>query len=214
MATAEFISGVILAAGASVRMGRPKQLLPLGGKPLLRHAVDAALDSCLDEVVLVLGHRAREIEEALALSSGSGVRVVVNPDHASGQASSLLLGVRSTSALARAAAILLGDQPGVSAALIDRVVADFRASDALAARPEYRAAGGGSVPGHPVLLARRLWSELECLRGDEGARGVLASRPEGVSAVAVAGELPPDIDTPDDYQRMLGQRMPGRADSP
>jgi molybdenum cofactor cytidylyltransferase len=214
MATAEFISGVILAAGASVRMGRPKQLLPLGGKPLLRHAVDAALDSCLDEVVLVLGHRAREIEEALALSSGSGVRVVVNPDHASGQASSLLLGVRSTSALARAAAILLGDQPGVSAALIDRVVADFRASDALAARPEYRAAGGGSVPGHPVLLARRLWSELECLRGDEGARGVLASRSEGVIVVAVAGELPPDIDTPDDYQRMLGQRMPGRADSP
>ena len=206
-----FISGVILAAGASVRMGRPKQLLPLGGKPLLRHAVDAALDSCLDEVVLVLGYRAREIEEALSLAAGSGVRVVVNPDPASGQASSLLLGVRSTSASAGAAAILLGDQPGVSAPLIDRVVAEFRAADAVAARPEYRAAGGGSVPGHPVLLARRLWPELEGLRGDQGARGVLASRPEGLIAVAVAGEPPPDIDTPDDYQRMLGHR---RADSP
>jgi len=198
-----FVSGVILAAGSSVRMGRPKQLLRLGDRPLLQHAVEAAMASCLDEVVLVLGHRAGEIEAALALPAAGDLRVVVNPDPARGQSSSLRTGLHAVSPRSLAAAILLGDQPGVGAGVIDRVVAAFRQGDALAARPEYRAAGGRAHPGHPVLLARALWPELEKLRGDEGARTLLASRPDWLLSVALPGEPPADIDTPDDYQRAL-----------
>ena len=117
------------------------------------------------------------------------------------------MGLRSTSRRAAAAAILLGDQPGVSAQIIDRVVAAFRAPGGAArwraARPEYSASGGGRVPGHPVLLSRRIWSELDELHGDQGARVVLAARPEWLLAVEVEGEPPDDIDTPDDYRRAV-----------
>jgi molybdenum cofactor cytidylyltransferase len=198
-----FVSGVVLAAGSSTRMGCPKQLLPLGDRPLLRHVVDAALASCLDEVVLVLGHRAREIERGLALPAGGRVRVAVNSDYARGQSGSLRLGLRSTSRRAAAAAILLGDQPGVSARVIDRVVGAFRAAGGLAARPEYATVGKRRLPGHPVLLARRIWPELDELRGDEGARALLAARPEWLLAVEMEGEPPGDIDTPADYRRAL-----------
>jgi len=199
-----FVSGVVLAAGSSNRMGRPKQLLPLRDRPLLQHVVDAALASCLDEIVLVLGHRAREIERALALPAGDRVRVAVNSEHARGQSSSLRLGLRSTSQRATAAAVLLGDQPGVSAQIIDRVVAAFLGAGGVAARPEYSTADGGRIPGHPVLLSRGIWSELAELRGDEGARAVLGARPDWLLAVEVEGEPPGDIDTPDDYRRALG----------
>jgi molybdenum cofactor cytidylyltransferase len=196
-----FLSGVILAAGSSSRMGRPKQLLPLAGRPLLQHVLDEAVSSCLDEVVLVLGHRADEIRQALRLPEGRRVRAVANADWARGQSTSLRLGLRSTAPTAAAAAVLLADQPGVEAALIDRVAGAFLEAGLPAARPVYSGADGRRVPGHPVFLARRIWSEVDELGGDEGARALLAARADRLLEVPVEGEPPADIDTWEDYQR-------------
>jgi molybdenum cofactor cytidylyltransferase len=206
-----FLSGIILAAGASSRMGRPKQLLPLGGRPLLQCVLDEALASRLDEIVLVLGHRAEEIREALALPEGSRVRAVVNADWARGQSTTLRLALRSASPTASAAAILLGDQPGVDAALIDRVAKAFLDTGLPAARPVYSGADGGRVPGHPVFLARRIWSEVDELGGDEGARALLAARADWLLEIPVEGEPPADIDTWEDYQRAGGAGPTGRG---
>jgi molybdenum cofactor cytidylyltransferase len=195
-----FLSGVILAAGASRRMGRPKLLLPLGDRPLLQHALDAAAASRLDEIVLVLGDRAAEVLDAIRLPSRLPVRVAVNEDPASGQSSSLRLGLRTADPRASAAAILLGDQPRVTGPLIDRVVAAFLGAGAPVARPVYCDSHERRVPGHPVLVARRVWPELESLRGDEGMRGLLARRPEWLLEVPVEGAPPGDIDTPKDYR--------------
>ncbi len=201
-----FVSGVILAAGASTRMGRPKQLLEIAGRPLLQHVVDAALAASLDEVIVVLGHRADEVEAALAL--GGRARAVVNADFADGQITSLRRGLAATNPDARAAAILLGDQPSLHSEAIDHMVAAFLASGARAARPVYPDARGR--PGHPVLLAREIFPELEDLHGDQGARTLFCEQRPDVLEIAVAGKPPPDIDTPDDFARIApGLRSAG-----
>jgi molybdenum cofactor cytidylyltransferase len=199
-----FLSGVILAAGSASRMGRPKQLLPLAGRPLLQHVLDEAISSRLDEIVVVLGHRAEEIREALRLPEGARARAVLNADWARGQSTSLRLALRSTAPTAVAAAVLLGDQPGVDAALIDHVASAFLEAGLPAARPVYSAADGRKVPGHPVFLARRIWSEVDELGGDEGARVLLAARADRLLEVPVQGEPPADIDTWEDYERAGG----------
>jgi molybdenum cofactor cytidylyltransferase len=198
-----FLSGIILAAGTSTRMGRLKQLLPLGDRPLLQHVLDAAVASCLDEVILVLGHRADEIREAIQLPAERTVRVIVNPDYAQGQSTSLRLGLRAADPLAQAAAILLGDQPHVTRALIDTVAGSFFATSAPIVRPVFTGASGRRVPGHPVFLARRIWTEVEQLRGDAGARTLLAAHPDWLAEVPVASDPPGDIDSWEDYERAV-----------
>lgn len=184
-------------------MGRPKQLLRLGNRLLLQHAVEEAAASRLDEIVLVLGHRAQEIREALPLPDRRAIRVVVNRDHALGQSTSLRLGLRSTDPRAVAAAILLGDHPQVGAPLIDRVAEIFLAGRSPLVRPVYSGPEGRRFPGHPVFLARRVWPELEGLSGDEGARVLLSARPDWLFEVPVEGEPPVDVDTWEDYRRVV-----------
>lgn len=204
-----FLSGVILAAGASSRMGRAKQLLPLSDRPLLQWVLDEAAASCLDEVILVLGHRAHEIREAVRLPAGRSIRVVVNPQYAQGQSTSLRLGLRSASRRAGAAVILLGDQPQITARLIDRLAAAFGTGRSPVVRPVYTGSDGRRVPGHPVFLARRIWSEVDRLRGDRGARSLLPAHPDWVTEVPVEGDPPGDVDTWRDYQRAVdGVRAP------
>jgi molybdenum cofactor cytidylyltransferase len=191
------ISGVVLAAGASTRMGRPKQLLPLDGRPLLQHVLDAAAGSQLGEIILVLGAHASEVRGAIALPAGGRVRVIVNEQYERGQSESLRCALAAADPDAAAAAILLGDQPGVTSARIDEVLAGFRAGTAPIARPVY----GGGTPGHPVVIARHLWPEVERVRGDEGMRSLLAAHPEWLAAIPVAGAAPADVDTGEDYAR-------------
>lgn len=193
------LSGVVLAAGSAARMGRPKQLLRFGDRPLLQCVVDAALASCLEEVVVVLGDRAEEIRSALTLPTAGRVRTVSNPAFAAGQSGSLGCGLRAVDAGADAVAVLLGDQPTVTPALIDRVATAFQSAAAAAARPVYPDAGG--VPGHPVLLARRIWPQALALQGDRGARSLFDAHPDWLLAVPVAGDPPIDVNTPDDYER-------------
>ena len=197
------LSGIILAAGSSTRMGRPKQLLPLAGKPLLQHAIDAAAASCLDEVIVVLGDRAVEIESALRLSPGGKARIVVNEEHSKGQSTSLRRGIGSAAADSVAAAVLLGDQPFVTAELVDKIAAAFEAGDSPVTRPVYVDAAGRRVPGHPVLIARRIWPDVERLEGDEGARALLAAHPDWLQEVRMEGAPAADIDTLADYQRAV-----------
>lgn len=197
-----FLTGIVLAAGASRRMGRPKALLPLGDRCLLQHVVDAALASRLDEVVVVLGCDAAEIAAALALPAAGRARVVLNSDYPQGQSTSLTAGLAAADESATAAAILLGDHPTLTAAAIDRVADAFERSERPAARPVYPDAG--DAPGHPVLLDRSLWSSLTRLSGDQGARFLLARHPEWLLAVPVAGAPPPDVDTREDYERVAG----------
>jgi molybdenum cofactor cytidylyltransferase len=193
-----FVSGVVLAAGAATRMGRPKQLLELDGRSLLQHVVDAALASRLDEVVVVLGHEAAAVRASLA--PDERVRTVLNPAYADGQITSLRCGLAAVGPQADAAAVLLGDEPMLRSARINAMLAAFHAAGARAARPVYPEAGGR--PGHPVLLARAVFRELDSLGGDQGARTLFEERRPGVIEVPIAGEPPPDVDTPEDFERL------------
>ena len=203
-----FLTGVVLAAGVSARMGRPKQQLPVGDRCLLQRVVDAALASRLDEVVVVLGHRAEEVRAAIALPAGGRARAVVNPDFARGQSTSLRRGLRAADARSQALAVLLGDQPFVGAGLIDRVAEAFLSAGVPLARPVYPDAGG--APGHPVFLARRVWPQIDDLSGDQGARELLAARPDWLLELPVAGDPPLDVDTWQDYQRVASGYGSGR----
>jgi molybdenum cofactor cytidylyltransferase len=194
------IVGIVLAAGSSQRMGRPKQLLPLDGRPLLQHVVDAMAASLLDDIVVVLGHEADAIRAAITVPAHA--RVVVNPRYAEGQSTSLACGLAAASAEAEAAAVLLGDQPGVDAALIDGMVRAYRSAGAPVVRPIWRDGHGEPYPGHPVVLARRIWREVAALAGDGGARSLFAGHPEWVREIPMTGEPPRDVDDPTDYQRM------------
>jgi molybdenum cofactor cytidylyltransferase len=205
MKTEPNIAGVILAAGLSKRMGRPKQGLPLAGKPILRHVIEAAEASRLRETVVVLGAGADEIAALVQDGLSRSTRFVVNEEYRSGQASSLQAGLQALAQEVEAAAVLVGDQPGISSGLIDRVIEAFVDSGRPIARPVF-AEGGSAVPGHPVILARSVWPAVLRLKGDEGARQLIRARPEDVFEVAIAGPAPADVDTEEDYRRLRTER--------
>lgn len=188
------VSGVILAAGLSSRLGWPKQLLPLHGKPLLQHVLDAAVASTVDDIVLVLGaHR-----EAIAPAIQTGrARVVENVRYAEGQSTSLVAGLLAVDPDASAVLFFLGDQPAVTTETIDRIVAAYREADALAmiVAPRY-----DDGTGNPFLFDRALWPELLRITGDIGARDVVRGHQHELLGVAVAGLRPADVDTWDDYR--------------
>jgi molybdenum cofactor cytidylyltransferase len=190
------VSGVILAAGASSRLGQPKQLLDLAGEPLLRHTVRHALASNLDQVVLVLGARAAEIDDAVGYH---GQRIVVNPIHNEGQSTSLKLGLESIDPEADAVLFLLGDQPGVTPAIINALIERFNASNARIVQARYQ-----NGPGNPALFARSLFPELLAVDGDEGARSVIRHHRDSIVFADFPNRpIPQDVDTIDDYQTLL-----------
>lgn len=190
----DFVTGIVLAAGTSTRLGRPKQLLDLAGKPVLQHVIDILQSSPVDEIVVVLGHRADEI--AAAMPATGQARFAVNPDYAAGQSTSFRTGLRAASDRSQAGVILLGDQPGIRLDAVTAVIEAWRSGGAAAIQAAY-----GGMPGHPVLFDRSLWPELERTEGDEGARAILAANPQWRTLVEIGGEPPRDIDTEDDYVR-------------
>ncbi len=189
-------AGVVLAAGASRRMGRPKQLLPLAGTTLLGTVLAAARGARLDEVVLVLGAGAETIGAAV---DTRGVRVVIAADHAEGMGASLRAGVAALGPAVERVAILLGDQPRVGSALVDAVLERHRGSGLPAA-----AVSSGGVLQPPLVADRRLWPQLLGARGDSGLRALLRAAPEMVATLSVDGAAI-DVDTPDDYRRLLAE---------
>jgi molybdenum cofactor cytidylyltransferase len=191
------ISGVILAAGQSKRLGRPKQLLDLNGEPVLRHTVRNASESELDQVVLVLGHEAAAIADAVG---EWGQSLVVNPDYAQGQSTSLKLGLSAVDPTAEAVLFLLGDQPQVRSELINHLLRSFREGKGRIVMPSYR-----GTPSNPVLFAREFFPELAAIQGDEGARSLIKAHRAEIAFLNVDVDPPLDIDTEEDYERLLQQ---------
>ena len=181
-------AAVVLAAGRATRFGGRKLLAPLDGRPVLQHVLDLVAAAPLNHVVVVLGTDAAEIE---AVCVWRDEQRVINDDPGSGLAGSVRLGLRALHATdAQRAAVLLGDQPFLTAEQLSTVTG---ASGSIVV-PRY-----GGVPGNPVVLDRAVWSLAESLEGDRGLSQLFEARRDIVRYVAVPGTNP-DIDTRADLE--------------
>jgi len=178
-------------------MGSPKQLLVVGGRPLLELVVASANASRLDDVLVVLGAASGEIKARVDFGRA---QVVINDNHSSGMASSLRMGLAAMPAGVDRALIILGDQPDVSAALFDKLLELQDTSRLPAAALSFN-----GLLHPPVVLRRELWGDLTALEGDVGCRAVIRARPELVAKLVAAEDRnhPIDLDTPDDYARLI-----------
>ncbi|GHO91322.1 molybdenum cofactor cytidylyltransferase [Reticulibacter mediterranei] len=172
---------IILAAGSSSRMsgGHHKLLLPLGGRPVLIHVLETALASQARPIILVLGHRADEIRSQVAAHiKQHDISIIENPDYQQGMSTSLHMGLQAltnirdnnhqNADLPISTVILLGDQPLMTASIIDRLIATREASGKSIIVPLYH-----GKRGNPVLFAADLFPELMEVTGDEGAEALL-----------------------------------------
>jgi CTP:molybdopterin cytidylyltransferase MocA len=198
------VLGVVLAAGGSTRMGRPKQLAELHGRPLLAHVLAAATDAPLDRVVVALGGAATEVLDRVEL--GRAEPLVVQ-GWAAGMGHVLAATLAEAGGDWRAVVVLLGDQPLVTGRAVARLVEAWRAG----AGPVVTATYGGR-PGNPRLFDRRLLPDLLALAGDTGARDLVAAHPERVDRVEV-GDLASDadIDVEADLERVGRLLTDGRV---
>ncbi|PWB61557.1 MAG: 4-diphosphocytidyl-2C-methyl-D-erythritol kinase, partial [Bradyrhizobiaceae bacterium] len=186
------IAALVLAAGRSTRMGGPNKLLEtVGGKPLVRIAVEAALASRARPVIVVTGHHRERVEAAL---TGLAVTLVHNPDYAEGLSTSLKAGIGAVPASADGAVICLGDMPHVSGPLIDRLLAAFDPErGTLVVVPTI-----AGKRGNPVVWSRRFFADLATVEGDVGARHLIGSYSEAVAEVPVEDTAAfVDVDTPE-----------------
>jgi molybdenum cofactor cytidylyltransferase len=185
------IAAVVLAAGTSGRWGDGNKLLAeVAGRPLVEHAVRAALGAGCDPVLVVTGHGRGEIEAALA---GLPVRFIHNPGFADGLSTSLRAGVVALSPEASAVVVLLGDMPWVRARHIEQLAGQF---DAKAPRILVPASQGRR--GNPVLWPRQLFAELTDLEGDRGGRMLIDRHADLVETVALDEAVLRDVDAPED----------------
>jgi molybdenum cofactor cytidylyltransferase len=200
------VAAVVLAAGRSTRMGGPNKLLAeIGGRPLVRIAVEQALASRARPVAVVTGHQRSEVEAAL---KGLPVTFTHNPDYAQGLSTSLKAGIAALPAEVDGAIVCLGDMPQVDAALIDRLIAAFDPEKgALVVVPTI-----AGKRGNPVVWSRRFFGDLGRLDGDVGARHLIAAYPEAVAEVAVTGRAALiDVDTPDALRAVRAEIEKGRV---
>ena len=202
------IAAVILAAGASTRFGRPKQLLDWGKTPLLVHVAGVALSAGFAPVVVVLGCRAEAIRAALE-PLARPAQIVMNWRWQQGMSTSVQTGLAALPPTTEAVIFLQCDQPLVTADLLRAMAARFKETDALIVHPTH--AGQRSTP---VLFARRLFPELAAVTGDEGGRSLIAQYAKSAAAIEVADpDVLADVDTPADYER-LAHQLAQKAPSP
>jgi molybdenum cofactor cytidylyltransferase len=204
--------GIVLGAGKSERFGAPKQLLPFDDTTLLGQSVRNANASSLDRVVVVLGRASEELRASVDFGRAEAVE---NTAYGTGCASSLLAGLDAAGEDCEAIALLLGDQPGVRAEFIDHAVATWCRERPWAAvtaynpspvRAGFKLAPYGPTPyslGHPFIFAREAFGELRGLHGDKAVWKLIEASPGRVSRVEIEGPLPPDVDTPEDYDLAL-----------
>jgi molybdenum cofactor cytidylyltransferase len=196
----------VLAAGLARRMGQVKLLLPVGGQPIVRHAVEGVRAAGLDPVLVVTGPAPAPIEAALA---GLGARIVVNPTPEAGQAGSVRAGIAALPETVDTVLIALGDQPALAPTIIPALLAAHRASGRPIVAPRYQ-----DGPGNPVLFDRVIFAELLALQGDQGARPVIAREPGRVEWVALDLPMPQDVDTPADYEKIRSALRPANPSRP
>lgn len=198
------VSAIVLAAGQSSRMGEPKPLLPLRGKPLLVHVLDALRASEVGEIVVVLGAESDRVRREIPME---GARVVVNPAYQDGMSSSIRAGLRTAATAAAGFLIVLGDQPLLTAATVDALVDRQEATGARILVPTFE-----GVRGNPVLFHRALHAEIDAVTGDVGCRGVIARHQAEVLEVPVDDPgILVDIDTPEDAKRVEDALARGRG---
>ena len=188
-----FVAGLVLAAGGSRRLGRPKQLLPFGEATLLDHTVTTARACALDQLVVAIGGEADEVRARVNLA---GADVVVNPGFGAGCSSSIAVAMDALDPKATVLVLLLGDQPGVVAATASALL-DGR-GDAPLAVCRY-----DDGRGHPFAFGREVFDDLRGLHGDKAVWRMLEQRADDVAEVRVSGPVPPDVDTWEDYDAVV-----------
>jgi molybdenum cofactor cytidylyltransferase len=199
------IAGVLLAAGTSSRMGRNKLFVELGGKSVLRRAVDTAAAAGLEPIVVVLGHEPERVQEEL---KGFECTTVLNADYARGMNTSLRAGIAAVPESARGAVVMLADMPFVDAAMIRELVERWRAADAPLALSTY-----GEVIAPPTLYGRGLFAEVLALDAESCGKRVVKRHREEAVEVAWPPSALSDLDLPEDVDRaraLLGASK-GRA---
>ena len=188
-----FVCGLVLAAGGSSRLGEPKQLLPFHGRPLLDHVLGVARDCDLDQLLCVVGGGAADVRSAVDLS---GIGVVENPSFGEGCSSSIAAALGAVDPSCETLVLMLGDQPGVTAAAVRALLAGRGVAPLSVCRYD-------DGRGHPLAFARSLFGELGALHGDKAVWKLLDRLGDGVAEVAVQGPIPLDIDTREDYEALL-----------
>jgi molybdenum cofactor cytidylyltransferase len=187
-----FVTGLVLAAGDSKRLGRPKQLLPYGEATLLDHVLDTARSCSFDQLLCVIGGAAGDVRAAVDFS---GVDVVENPDFGEGCSSSIAAALHAVDSRCNVLVLMLGDQPGVTAATVATLLAGR--GDAPIAACAY-----SDGRGHPLAFSRSLFPELEGLHGDKAVWKLLDRHAAVAADVPVDGAIPRDVDTWDDYAQI------------
>ncbi|SCC29210.1 molybdenum cofactor cytidylyltransferase [Fictibacillus enclensis] len=192
---------IILAAGQSKRMGTPKMMLRHKGKTLIHHVIDAAVNSKADGVIIVINP---EVDGLLAEASVPGVsKVFLNDQSDSGLSMSMKSGLYVLPSEAEAAIFLLGDQPLVTTREIDLLLEEFQGNQAYSI---YQSSYRGKK-GHPVLFQRSMFDRLLDVKGDKGGREVIRQFSGETQTVEMGRSHPFDIDTKDDYRRLLRKEV-------
>ena len=189
------VPGIILAAGRSLRMGKNKLLLPFHGKPILQHVIEAALHSSLSPLILVLGSDSDAIRSHVDLGN---ISVIENKDFSCGYGSSLQVGLRALSDSCAGAMFLLGDQPLVTVATIEKLIMAFQAEPERWVAPSWN-----GQRGNPVITPASWFDRIFALKGDTGPREHLKDPSARLKLVDVDDRgVVFDIDSPEDYDRL------------
>ena len=196
-----FVTGLVLAAGGSTRLGAPKQLLPYGSRTLLDQVLDTARACHFDQLLCVIGPVAEEIRVRVDLSSAT---VVENRQFGEGCSSSIASALSAVDPRADVLVLMLGDQPGVTASTVTTLVAGR-------GNAELAACAYDDGRGHPLAFARNMFPALQALHGDRGVWKLLDRHADQVLDVPIPGPIPRDVDTVEDYRALLAQPVTTRT---
>src|SRR5215216_7804417 len=194
----DFVCGLVLGAGGSRRLGRPKQLLPFGEGTLLGHVVGTARACRFDQTIVAIGGAAEDVRAGVDLG---GAEVVVNDAYGEGCSSSIAAALAVVDERCDVLVLMLGDQPGVTADTVSTLLRGRGGSPMAVCRYE-------DGRGHPLAFARGTFGELAGLHGDKAVWRLLEQRADEVVEVPVAGPIPRDVDTPQDYRAVLRELAP------
>jgi molybdenum cofactor cytidylyltransferase len=194
--TERFVTGLVLAAGGSRRLGEPKQLLPYGSGTLLDHTLETARASGFDQLIVALGGSSAEVRRRVNLS---GADAVENPDFGEGCSSSIAAGMRAVDARSELMVLMLGDQPGVTPATVRALIAGCDEDTVLAACLY------DDGRGHPLAFGRTMFGELRGLHGDKAVWKLMDRRADEVVDVRIPGPIPADVNTREDYEAILAE---------
>jgi len=191
--TRSWVAGVVLAAGGSSRLGTPKQLLPYRDTTVLGATLELARSVGFDQLIVTLGGAARAVRDTVSLD---GAEVVAVDDFGTGCSASLRVAVRQVDPRAAGIVLMLGDQPRVDRATVRAVIAQGPKTDIMVCRYT-------DGIGHPFWLSRNVFDEISQLHGDKGVWKLVESGRHPVGELPAAGPIPLDVDTWDDYRRLL-----------